>query len=882
MDSPGLFLRKLWWFVRRRKFQDELAEEMAFHRDQAEEQLRDEGIHPEAARYAVKRQFGNEPKLLDQSTEIVGFRFDTVGQDLRFALRQFGRNTGFAVTAILILALGLGASIAIFSFVDAALLKPLPYQEPARLVHVTESVPAMPHSYLSYPDYLDWKKGNKVFQSMDVWAPGGFLLATGSGSEVVPAARISDGLFHTLGVAPILGRDFYAGEDLPDAPRTVILSYAAWQKHFGGAADIIGKPVTLSGVAHTIVGVLPKDFQFALRGNAEFWTTLHPTDGCSVRRGCHNLNGIARLKDGVTQQAALANMSAIAAQLETQYPDSNRGQGASVESLSEQIVGVVRPIFLVLLCGAGLLLLIACVNVASLLLVRFESRRREVAVRGALGASRVRLVRQFITESLLLVAAATLLALGSAEFAIRFLIQMTPKDLRSNVPFLEGLGVNLHSIVFACVVATLAALFFSLAPVLRLTVGDELRADLNEGGRNAAGTFWKRFGSNLVIAELALAVVLLACAGLLGKSLYRLLQVDVGFQPDHLATVQVAAPQEVFAKDEQVIEIARQVEARAATIPGVQSASVANMLPVDFNGNTTWFRIVGRPYHGEHNEVNERDVSSTYIATIKASLIEGRVFKDDEDRSKPGVVLINQALARQYFPGEDPVGKTIGDTTLTPKSIATIIGVVNDIHEGPLDAEIWPAIYYPFNQSPDHYFTVLVRTSQPANTVLPTLVSAVHEVNPNLGTADIATMDERITDSPSAYLHRFSAYLIGGFALLALILGVVGLYGVVAYSVSQRTREIGVRMALGAQRGSVYEMVLKDAGRLIGFGVIAGLIAAVFAAMSMRSILFGVRSWDLPTLAAVAVVLGLAALAASFIPAHRAASVNPVDALRAE
>ena len=805
-----------------------------------------------------------------------------MAQDVRFAARQMSKNPGFACTAILILALGLGASISIFSFVDATLIKPLPYKDPARLMHVTESVPAMPRANLSYLDFLDWRKQNQVFSSLDVWTSSGYLLSTPSGSEVVPAIRVSDGIFKTLGITPMLGRDFYPGEDRPGSANTVVLSYAGWQKHFSGAGDIVGKSVTLSGVMYTVIGVLPRSFQFAPRGNAEFWALLRGDKDCALRRGCHNLNGVGRLKDGVSQGTAMANVAAIASQLETQYPDSNRGQGALVEPLSEFIVGDVRPMLLVLLGGAGLLLLIACVNVSSLLLVRFESRRRELAVRGALGASSARLVRLFITESLLLVISGTVLALGCASFAIHVLLRLISKEIRPFVPYLLDVGLNAHTLIFAGAVALMACVLFSIAPVLRIAFARELRTDLSEGGRTSAGTFWRRFGSNLVVAELALAVVLLACAGLLSKSLNRLLHVDVGFNADHLATVQVAAPSELFPKEEDLLAIEKRITDSANTVPGVRSVGVTSMLPVDFNGNTTWVRIVGRPYHGEHNEVLERDISPSYIETLKASLLRGRMFTDVEDATKPGVAVINQAFANKYFPGEDPLGKTMGDNTLSASSICTIVGVVNDIHEGALDAEVWPAIYYPFNQHSDHFFTVIVRTSQPEATVLPTLISTIHKVNPNLGTADIATMQELIDGSPTAYIHRSAAWLIGGFSVLALFLGVAGLYGVVAYSVSQRTKEIGVRMALGAQRGSVYQLVMKQAGRLVASGAVVGLVASILCATSMRKLLFGVRAWDVPTLFGVAVLLGLAALVASFMPAHRAASVNPVDALRAE
>jgi len=802
-------------------------------------------------------------------------------QDVRYALRQLRKSPGFACTAVLILALGIGASVAIFGFVDAALIKPLPYANPNRLVDVTESVPMIPRANLSYPDYLDWKKMNEVFSSMDVYTGEGYLLRTSAETEPVAGVRVSDGFFRTLGITPYLGRDFYHGEDLPAAQRTVILTYATWQKRFGGRKEVTSESVTLSGVPYAIVGVLPRDFQFAPRGNAEFFTTLHPTGQCDVRRSCHGLNGIGRLKDGVSVEMARSNMETIARQLEMQYPNDNRGQGASVLPLSQTIVEDVRPLLLTLLGGAGLLLVIACVNVSSLLLVRSESRRREIAVRGALGASRGRLIRQFVTEGVVLIAAGALLGVGVADVGMQLLTRLISKDLMSNLPYLAGLGLSAHVLMFALAIALLAAALFSLPPVLRLPL-TKLREGLTEGGRGYAGTLWRRFGMNLVVVELAIAVVLLVSAGLLGKSLNRLLHVDVGFQTDHLATASLELSDATYGKDEQVVAAERKIISRVSSLPGMESVGITSVLPVSFNGNTTWIRIVGRPYNGEHNEVNQRDVSSELFTTLHAKLLRGRYFTDAEDGSKPKVVLINQALARKYFPGEDPVGKKLGDTDLSPKSLTEIIGIVEDVKDGSLDSEIWPAVYYPFNQNSDTYFSLVARTSQDEKSLLMSLVAAVHEIDPGIGVSDIATMADRINESPSAYLHRSSAWLVGGFAFLALLLGVVGLYGVIAYSVSQRTREIGVRMALGAQRSSVYQLIMKEAGWLVGAGIGVGLLCSIGFATLIRGLLFGVQSWDLTTLAGVAAVLGISAMLASYIPARRAARVDPMVALRYE
>src|SRR5215472_1928385 len=549
------FANRLSILFRSRRFRSELDEEMAFHRAEMEKEMIAGGMSPEEAHYAAMRQFGNNEKLRQQSHEVVVLRGETVAQDLRFALRQWAKNSGFAFTAILILALGMCASISIFGFVDAALIKPLPYPQPDRLAFVTESAAMFPRANISYPDLLDWRKQNKVFSSLDVFRGEGFLFQTPSGAEPIEAARVSDGFFHSLGITPLLGRDFHKGEDLPEAPNTVVLTYATWQNRFGGRPTVVGKSVSLSGVPYTVIAVLPATFQFAPLGRAEFWANLHPVDSCSKRRSCHDLDGIGRLKDGISMDAARAEMKGIARQLELQYPTDNRDQGAFVGPLAEIIVQDVRPILLVLLSGAGLLLLIACVNVSSLLLVRSESRQREIAVRSALGASRIRLLRQFTTEGMALAFMGSALGLVLAQAVMRILTSLISKDIAASVPYLMGLGLNSHVVAFAIAISLLSTILFSLTPSFRLSV-TEIRNGLAEGARGYAGTLWRRFGANLVVVELAVAVVLLVSAGLLGKSLYRLLHVEVGFQPDHLAQVEVEMSSVAYPKEQQISEAA--------------------------------------------------------------------------------------------------------------------------------------------------------------------------------------------------------------------------------------------------------------------------------------------------------------------------------------
>lgn len=873
-------LRKLAFLFRRNRFRSDLDEEMAYHRERVEKELIADGLSPASAHATAARQFGNPTHLREQSHNVIAFRWETVAQDLRFALRQLRQNRGFAATSIFILALGMGISVAIFAFVDAALIQPLPYFAPNRLMDVAESGTIFKRSNLSRADYDDWKRLNHSFSSLEAYGGSGFLLKTPSGSEPIPAARVSGGFFLTLGVKPVLGRTFLPGEDRPGGAKFVMLTYGTWVKRYGSRSDIIGQSITLDDNAYTIVGVLPRNFEFAPRATAQFYVPLLDKNGCEQRRSCHNLFAIGRLRDGVTPKAALDEMKAIAAQLAIQYPE-NKGQGAFVQPLSELVFGPIRPIAWTLLAASGLLLLIASVNVASLLLVRSESRKREVAVRGTLGATPARLSRQFITEGLLLAAFGCACGFLVANWTMVGLGKLVPKTMADYLPFLSRVGFNLHTVLYAAAVAILAAGLMALTPILRLSFQD-VHAALSEGTRSVAGRFWRRMGANLVIVEIAIAIVLLVGAGLLTKSFYRLLHVDLGFDATHLATLQMAAPDKSYPKPEQKNALYREVTRRLSALPGVVSVGITSDLPVQCNCDTDWIRIVGKPFHGEHNEVNERDVTPGYLETLKVPLISGRLLTENDDNPKAQKIVINEILAKKYFPGEDPIGKRIANGGLDPNSMREIVGVVGNVREGGLDEELWPSEYQSLYVGPQSFVAIAIRTNADEKSILPTAVKTLHAIDPGLGTYGEITMADQINTTQSALIHHTAVWLIDGFAAIALLLGIVGLYGVIAYSVSQRTREIGVRMALGAQRSSVYAMVMRQAGWLTAIGIIIGLACAVGASMAMRKLLFGVQAWDAPTLAIVTIVLGVSSLVASFLPAHRAASVNPTEALRSE
>jgi macrolide transport system ATP-binding/permease protein len=803
-------------------------------------------------------------------------------QDLRFAARQLRKSPGFAFTVIAVLALGIGASTAIYAFVDAALVKPLPYVDPSRLVALYERIPVGDRYHLSDFDYHAWKQRNHVFTSLDVYRPEQFTLNGSTGTEEVSGALVSDGFFRTLGVAPVLGRGFQPGEDLRSAPLTAMLSYEAWQRQFGSSRAAIGRAITIDGESVLIIGVLPPGFHFAPVGNAEFWMTLHGR--CEGNRTCYPYYGVARLRAHVPITTAYENVGSIARQIAAEYPQFNRDRSATVIPLADAILGDIRPTLLALLCGAGLLCLIGFVNVSSLLLVRAEGRRREIAVRGALGASRIRLLRQFAVEGFLLAALGCALGLTLTFDSLTILARQIPHNLLENMPYLQGLHFNAHLFFFGIAISMLGGVLFSAGPALHFVLSEMLQG-LMDGGRTSAGRSWRRLGANLVAIELAITVVLLVGAGLLAKSFYRLLHVDIGITADHLALLHVLRPGPSWDNDALNINLERQVLARMSALPGVTAVGVSAEPALGsgeaFSHLFAHFRVAGRAYVGEGNETLDLIASVGYFETLRARLIQGRYFTETDDASKPRVAIINRTMATQEFPGESAVGKHIINQ-YDPDHPMEIVGVVDDLKDGPLDMKATAAVYSPFNQDSRNDFYVTLRTAQSEQAMLPSMVRAVHQIDSGLIADGEETMTERINTSQSAYLHRSAAWVVGGFALLALLLGTVGLYGVISYSVGQRTREIGVRMALGAQRTSVYGLILREAVALAAFGIAGGILSSFAATRLLRSMLFGVSRWDAGTLLTTAFVLLVSALLASYIPARRAASINPMEALRAE
>jgi putative ABC transport system permease protein len=808
-------------------------------------------------------------------------------QDLRYSARTLLKRPGFTVVALITLALGLGANTAIFTVVDAALLRPLAYKEPERLVHLWETRVAREFSMseASYPNYLDWKSNNNVFADMGGYQRRSISLTGREVAEQLQGARATASFFTTLGVEPLLGRTFTPEEDAQGVAPTAILSYGLWQRRFGGDPDIVGQSLTLNGINHTVVGVLPKHFQFAPAGPGEIWLSLNPSAGNLSQRSSHWFYPVARLGDGVTFEQARAEMDRIAQQLEQQYADANTGSGIKLVLLPDQIVGPIRPALIALLLTVGCVLLIACANVANLLLARAAGRQKEIAVRLALGASRWRLVRQMLTESTVLAIIGGVLGLALAKWGVYLLVNGVPESQRGQMPYLNELSIDGRIFLFTFSVSLLTGVIFGLAPALQASKA-QLTEALKEGGRSSSGTVRRRVRDGLVVAEIALALVLLVGAGLMTRSVFSLLQSNTGFASENLLTMQVAIPPAKYGEPEKREAFHRQLIARIESLPGVTGASTTSKLPL-IGGTTAGFLVEGRPEPapGEVPEANVRNVSHNYLRVMGASLIKGRYFTEQDNSTTPPVLIINQSLADRFFPNEDPVGKRVYyGGPQAPRW--EIIGVIADMQEAAMDAKTTSVIYFPYLQrsgtTTPTLMTLAIRTSSDPASIIGTVRGEIASLEPDAPVFAVQTMEELITNTPATFLRRYPAFLIGGFALLALLLAVIGIYGVISYTVTQRSHEIGIRVALGAKKSNIYLMVLGQGLTLSIAGVVTGLVASFALTSFLSSLLFGVTATDPFTLSAMSFVLIIVALAACYIPARRAARVDPMVALRYE
>ncbi len=802
-------------------------------------------------------------------------------QDLRYAVRTLVKKPGFTLVAVLTLALGIGASTAIFTVVDTALLRGLPYKSPERLYHLWESTPQKEFAQreFSYPDYQDYQK-NQTLEGIAAYTGGGAIMSGRGEPERVFAPSATANFFSLLGVDPVIGRTFQPGEDKPGAARVTVLTYGMWQRRFGGDKGIIGQSLTLNGDSYTVVGVLPASFEFAMRA-ADLWRPYQPTEAQLTRRFMHGTNVIGRLKTGVTLEQAQTELSLIASRIEQENKQSHAGTGLRLVPLQEQIVGQVKPILLVLLAAVGLVLLIACANVASLMLTRSLGRQKEVAIRAALGASRWRVIRQLLTESVLLSLAGGAAGLLVAYWGVSALVAALPENQLNALPFLKSLHIDTSILAFSFGLSLLTGIIFGLAPALQSSRLD-LNEILKEGGRNTGRGAGHRLRSALVMSEIALAVVLLVGAGLMMKSLLRLLQANIGFNPENLLTMTVVLPAAKYDDANRQINFYEQLKERVQSLPGVSGVGAIDNLPLQ-GGNTTRFNIEGDPIPppGQAIEANLRVVSDTYFQTLGVPIITGRMFDERDTANAAGVVIIGKSLADRVFAGRDPIGRRLVFTSGQAQPVQ-VIGVVGDVKIGGLDEAIRPVTYYSFRQIPGIGTNLVVRTASDPAVLASAIRNEIRTLEPDVAIFNVRAMEELISTSPAAFLRRFPALLISIFAGIALLLAAIGIYGVVSYSVNQQTHHIGVRMALGAQATDILKMVLKQGLALALVGLAIGVVAALALMRLLRTLLFEVQTTDTATFGIVVSTLLAVALLACYLPARRATRVDPLVALRYE
>ncbi len=877
-------LRRLWYRLRvllhKKQSDEEMNREIEQHLAGLTSRYEAEGMSPAQARQAALKEFGGVEQIKERArAERVWMWPLEFSRDLRYALRMLAKNPGFTFVAVMALALGIGANSAIFSVIDVVLVRPLPYRDAAQLVTVWEEATKLgfPFNTPSPANFLDWREQNSVFSGMAATADKSFNL-TGSGEpERLDGERVSANLFSLLGADPFLGRSFLPEEDAPGKGDAVILSYGLWQRRFGAARDLIGKPIVLNGTSYRVIGVMPRDF--VLPGpKDQLWVPLAFESKEAASRGNHYLRVIARLKPGVTMQAAGSQMSTIAARLAQQYPQYNSQIGSVIRSMREEVVGDVRPALLVLLGAVGCVLLIACANVANLLLARAAVRQKEIALRLALGAGRSRLVRQFLTESLLLGTLGGVFGLLLAGFGLEVLKRFIPNAISHP----EAIGIDLRVLLFAILISVLTALAFGLVPAMQALRFD-LNATLKEGGRDSSsGAGRQRLRSMLIVGEIAVSFVLLIGAGLLINSFLHLRNLDPGFRPENLLAMKVELPELKYSDQTQRSTFYEELLRRVRELPGVKAAAVASNLPLTYDGDSIDISMEGQPDPppNERPSVIIRVVSPGYFETMGIPLLRGHEFTaKDYEKTVPGVV-ISEKTARYFWPKEDALGKRLkpGSST-SPGRWRQVIGIVKDVRQNDFVADPGLQIYFTYRQVDAFPPNALVlRTSVDPLSLGPAVRRVVQEVDKDQPVSDIRTMSEIV--SAAVARQRFSMLLLGIFAAVALILAGIGIYGVMSYSVAQRTREIGIRMALGAQKSDVLKMTVGQGLQLVIVGVVIGLAAALVLTRVMSSLLFGVSATDPMTFVTISLILLGVALTASYVPALRSMKVDPVIALR--
>src|ERR1022692_1169268 len=805
---------------------------------------------------------------------------------MRYAIRTLRRSPGFTIIALLTLALGIGANTAIFSFVDGVLLKPLPYRDPHGIVMVWEKPPGGDRNSISTLNFLDWKNRNTVFEHMAAIDFGGSVTLTGSGQpEQIQGVRVSASYFDIFGVQATLGRTFATDEDQLGKSQVVVLSHRLWENRFGADPSIIGRTLTLSGKPCTVIGVMPVNTPFD-RSWVQLWTPLafEPRD---MTRDYHWILSFARLKPGVTLEKAQAAMNAIGARIAETYPDSNKGWGVTVDRFEDQIVGrQLRRSLFVLLAAVGAILLIGCANLANLTLARGASREREIAVRASLGAGSWRLIRQLLTENLLIAGAGGALGLALGYAMIRGLIRLAPPF---SLPSEADVSIDLNILLFTLGISLLTVLLFGLAPAIHATRVDPA-SSMKEGGRSATtGAGRARLRSALIVSEVALAFVLLAGAGLLVGSFFRMLQVDTGFTSDNVITAHLPIARDRFPHPEQLLQYVRLLDDRLRSSPGVRDVAFSNVLPMQGWGDGMPFLIAGRPFVDRAHRAPcfFKRVTGSYFRTLDIHLRRGRTFNDHDTRGGAPVAVINEEMARRYFKGEDPIGKRIliqeilyGQPGLGPEIPWEVIGIVGDEQTGSLIDNKSGGLYVTFDQSSTDDLNMVLRGALDPRNLTSAIHAAVRAVDKDQAIADLQTLEQ--IKSGTVASDRMQTMLLAIFAALALLLAAIGIYGVISYSVTQRTHELGIRAALGASRGSLLTMVIRRGMRLTLMGLAIGVAGALALTRLLGSLLFGISPRDPVTLIVVAAVLSSVALLACYIPARRAAGVDPMVALRYE
>ncbi|HET9528336.1 MAG TPA: ABC transporter permease [Pyrinomonadaceae bacterium] len=800
---------------------------------------------------------------------------ETLIRDMRYGFRGLLKRPGFTVIALIALALGIGANTAIFSLVNAVVLQPLPYAEPDRLVWVWGNIRTGGNrASVSPPDYLDYRSQNKTFEQFaataSTTAPA---TLTGSGEpERLNASVVTGNYFQALGVAPELGRGFSLDNEKPGSDRVTIISHALWQKRFSGNPGIVNQQIILDNISFEVIGVMPKDVSFPQ--TADLWVPLNFDTGEGMKiRKAHFLRPIGRLKPGVTLAQAQADTDAIAARLEQQFPESNTGWSLRLEPLRERLIGSSRSSLFILFGAVGFVLLIACANVANLLLVRANARRKEIALRTALGASRLRIVRQLITESLLLAFVGGALGALLAAWGIDLLVTLSG-DL---VPTTANVKIDATVLAFTFATSLLTGLLFGVFPAFR-TVNLNLSDTLKEGGRSSEGTLRNRTRSLLVVFESALAVVLLVGAGLLVRSLIALENTNPGFDANNVLTVRVDLPRGKYDTAEKSSNFFQDLEQRLSGLPGVEAVGMINGLPLSGTRNDTPFTVEGRPAVAPGAEFNAdfRHVNDHYFEALRIPLLRGRNFTEQDVRQSAKVIVVSEQLVNTVFPNEEPLGKRL--RTVIDDDPFEIIGIVGGIRDRAVEFQPYSTIYIPTRDW--HWFNIALRTQGDPLSLVPAVRKEVHAIDPDQPIATLRTMDEWVSRSTAT--PRYRTTLLALFAALAMILAATGIYGVMSYSVAQRTHEIGVRMALGARYGDVLGLVVRQGMLLVVIGLALGLAGAFALTRVMESLLFGVTAKDPITFVAVAGLLSVVALIACYIPARRATKVDPLTALRYE